>query len=435
MVRLLRGTLLQFRHDPFLGPPEDALQVEEDGAVIVRGGCIESVGPYDALRARCASDIPEDDHRGCLIGPGFIDAHVHYPQLRAIASYGEQLLNWLERYIFPEEARFADIRYAREIARSFMDELLRNGTTTAAVYCTVHPQSVDAFFEESSRRNTRMIAGKVLMDRNAPEALRDTARTGFDQSRDLIEKWHGNGRQLYAVTPRFAPTSTPEQLDATGKLLDLAPDLFMQTHLLETKAEEEWVRALFPQRSGYLDVYDHARLVRPRSIFGHGVHLTEHDRHHCHDAGCAIAHCARSNQFLGSGLFDLASAKQASRPLRVALGSDIGAGDSLSLLRVANESYKVAQIRGHKLHPAQAYWLATTGGAEALHLDHLIGAVQPGREADLCVLDPRATEISARRVAHATSWNDVLFALMMLGDDRHIRATYVAGERVYPSAP
>ncbi|GBQ53926.1 guanine deaminase [Acidomonas methanolica] len=434
LPRILRGSLLRFRHDPFAhgpfsGAAEEALDIEPDGLLLIENGKIAQIGPYGVLRPTLPPDLPEDDHSGCLIGPGFIDAHVHYPQLRAVASYGEQLLTWLTRYIFPEETRFSDPAYAAEVARIFLDQLLSTGTTTAAVYCTVHPESVEAFFAESARRNTRMIAGKVLMDRNAPDALCDTAQTGYDQSRLLIDRWHGTGRQLYAVTPRFAPTSTPEQLRLAGILLDETPGLYMQTHLLETQTEEAWVRRLFPDRSGYLDVYAHAGLVRPRAIFGHGVHLSGHDRHHCHDARCAIAHCPRSNLFLGSGNFDLFAALDPGRPVRVALGSDVGAGDSLSILRVMNEAYKVAHARGNRLHPAQSYWLATTGAACALELSGVIGELAPGIEADLCVLDPAATPLSAERVSRAESWNDVLFALTMLGDDRHVRATYVAGTR------
>lgn len=426
--RVLRGAVIRFHHDPFVGPAETALNIEEDGLIFLAEGRIQQVGSYATLYPALPTGIPVDDLRGCLITPGLIDAHVHYPQLNVIASYGEQLLKWLETYIFAEEARFKDDAYATAIARAFLDHLLRSGTTTAAVYCTVHPESVEAFFRESARLNTRMIAGKVLMDRNAPDFLRDTAQSGYDQSRQLIDRWHNSGRQLYAVTPRFAPTSTEAQLQLAGTLLDETPGLYMQTHLLENREEEAWVRSLFPDRQGYLDVYAQAGLVRPRAIFGHGIHLSEHDRHHCHDAGCTIAHCPRSNFFLGSGHFDLAAALDPRRPVRVALGSDVGAGDSLSMLQVANEAYKVSQTHGNKLDAAQALWLATTGAARALELNHLIGALEPGREADLCILDPKGTPLTARRTSRANSWNDILFTLMMLGDERHIRATYVAGK-------
>ncbi|BAT19332.1 guanine deaminase [Asaia bogorensis] len=425
----LRGTVLRFVGNPFDMLPDEALSVDTDGLVIIENGRISAVGSYDQLAPGLKDDSAVIDHRGSLIGPGFIDTHVHYPQLGVIASYGEQLLTWLERYVFPEERRFAEQAYARRIASDFLDNLLHQGTTTAAVYCTVHPESVEAFFSESTRRNTRMIAGKVLMDRNAPDYLRDTAQGGYDESRRLIDKWHGRGRQLYAVTPRFAPTSTEAQLDLAGALLDTAPDLFMQTHLLETLREEEWVRSLFPHRTGYLDVYDKAGLVRPRSIFGHAVHVNEQDLTRCAHAGCTLAHCPTSNAFLGSGAFRLFDAMRPDRRVHVGLGTDIGGGNSLSMLRVMNDAYCAAQSHGTSLHPVQAYWLATAGAAQALGLQHQIGQVEPGLEADLCVMDPYATPLMAQRAKRAETVSDLLFALSMLGDDRAISATYVMGLR------
>jgi len=423
----LRGTILRFAGNPFDMPPEEALSADTDGVVVIEKGRISAVGSYDQMAHRLGDSIALVDHRGSLIGPGFIDTHVHYPQLGVIASYGEQLLTWLERYVFPEERRFAEQAYARRIASDFLDALLDQGTTTAAVYCTVHPESVEAFFDESTRRNTRMIAGKVLMDRNAPDYLRDTAQSGYDESRRLIDKWHGRGRQLYAVTPRFAPTSTEAQLKLAGTLLDTAPDLFMQTHLLETVQEEEWVRSLFPHRTGYLDVYDKAGLVRPRSIFGHAVHVSEQDLTRCAHAGCTLAHCPTSNAFLGSGAFRLFDAMRPDRRVHVGLGTDIGGGNSLSMLRVMNDAYCAAQSHGTSLHPVQAYWLATAGAAQALGLQDRIGQVEPGLEADLCVLDPCATPLMAQRTKRAETISDLLFALSMLGDDRAVSATYVMG--------
>lgn len=425
----LRGTTLRFVGNPFDMPPDEALEADTNGVVVIENGHITAVGSHDALGPRLPRGLPIIDHRGKLIGPGFIDTHVHYPQLGVIASYGEQLLSWLERYVFPEESRFAEPAYAGAIASGFLDHLLDHGTTTAAVYCTVHPESADVFFSESSKRNTRMIAGKVLMDRNAPEALLDTALRGYDESRELIERWHGNGRQLYAVTPRFAPTSSEEQLALAGALLDSDASLFMQTHLLETVQEAEWVQALFPNRSGYLDVYDHAGLVRPRSIFGHAVHMHERDFACCAHKGCTLAHCPTSNAFLGSGAFRLFDAMKADRRVRVALGSDIGGGNSLSMLRVMNDAYCAAQVHGTSLHPVQAYWLATTGASKALGLDGQIGRLAPGMEADLCILDPFATPLMKQRAERAQTIADLLFALSMLGDDRAIAATYVMGRR------
>jgi len=405
-----------------------------DALVVARDGVITHVAPF------CAADVPDGApvHQAPgLISAGMIDTHVHYPQIGVIGSYGEQLLAWLERYVFPAEAQFSDITHARSTARLFLGQLVAAGTTTAAVYCTVHPQSVDAFFSEAEALGALMIAGKVLMDRNAPEALRDTAQRGFDESRALIERWHGRGRLHYAVTPRFAPTSTPEQLDLAGSLLRADDSLFMQTHISENLQEVAWVRSLFPQRAHYLDVYAHAGLIGPRAILGHGVHLSADELDVCHDSDCAIAHCPSSNLFLGSGNFDLFNAMQRPKPVRTGLGSDVGAGTALSALRTLGDGYKVAHALGRSLHAVQAFWLATAGSARALHLDHRIGTVAVGMDADLCVMDPAATPLLALRTHQAESISDVLFALMTLGDERCVRETYIAGRRVFqnPAEP
>jgi len=432
-LHAIRGPLLGFRADPFTVPPDDALHYETDALILIRNGIIEATGPYATLRHHLPENTPQDHYPNHLITAGFIDTHVHYPQLPVIASYGEQLLTWLERYVFPTEKQFRNPDHAATIARAFLTELLTAGTTTAAVYCTVHPESVNAFFQESERLNTRMIAGKVLMDRNAPPYLRDTAQTGYDDSAALIRKWHRNGRQLYAVTPRFAPTSTEEQLDLAGTLLKQDDSLFMQTHLLETVAEEEWVRSLFPNRRSYLDVYDHAGLLRPRSIFGHAVHAQEADFCRCHETGSALSHCPTSNMFLGSGHFRLFDALRPDRRVKTGIGSDVAGGNALSMLRVLNDAYKVAQIQGQSLHPAQALWLATVGGAQALGLENTIGRIAPGMEADIVVLNPRATSLQKLRTECAESVSDLLFALTMLGDDRNVAATYIYGRRFRPN--
>ncbi len=430
-VTALRGRAISFRDDPFQQPLRDSLVYEEDALVVIESGRIAAFGPAAALRASLPASVPVHEYGQAILCPGLIDAHVHYPQLQMVGAYGAQLLGWLERYVFPAELAFAEAGHAERVAHRFLRELLRAGTTTAAVYCTVHPHSVDALFAESERFNTRMIAGKVLMDRHAPAALLDTAQRGYDESRALIGRWHGRGRQLYGVTPRFAPTSTPAQLEAAATLLREHEGLFLQTHVAEHPAELEWVRSLFPARSGYLDVYAHAGLLGPRAVLGHGVHLSEPELACCHEVGAALAHCPTSNLFLGSGLFRLFEALDPRRPVRVGLGSDVGAGTSLCQLASLNEAYKVAQLTGRSLHAVQAFYLATAGGAAALRLEDRIGRIAPGLEADLCVLDPAATDLLAFRSGFCESIEELLFVLMTLGDDRAVRATYVAGELVY----
>jgi len=425
----LRGAALTFRSDPFLTDPDGSFIHYPDALIVIEDGQIASI--EDAAQARVPADLPVSHFENALILPGFIDAHVHYPQTEMIASYGEHLLEWLAKYTYITEQKFADKAHASKVAHLFLRELLRAGTTTAAVYCTVHPQSVDAFFEESARFNTRMIAGKVLMDRNAPEALRDTPESGYVQSRALIEKWHGKGRQLYAITPRFAGSCSEEQLEAAGRLWREHPGTYLQTHLCETRDEIAWVRSLFPASKSYLDVYHRAKLTGPRAVFGHGIYMDEEDFAQCHATGSALAHCPTSNMFLGSGLFRVFDAKRKDRPVRVGLGTDVGAGTSFSQLATLNEAYKVAALNDTRLSAAQAFYLATRGGAEALCLDRIVGSVAPGYEADLVVLDLQATPLINFRMGFCRDVLDQLFVLMTLGDDRAVRATFVAGERIY----
>lgn len=427
----LRGAAVSLRGNPFQQPSAECLVHHEDALVVMQGGVITAFGPYAELYATLPPGAQVVQYEHALITAGFVDAHVHYPQLQMIGAAGEPLLDWLTRYTFVAEQAFADPAHAAAVARLFLAELMRNGTTTAAVYCTVHSASVDAFFTEAERLGALMIAGKVLMDRNAPAALLDTAQRGYDESEALIRRWHGRGRLRYCVTPRFAATSTPAQLDAAGALLRAHPGLFMQTHLAENPREVEWVRELFPARSSYLDVYAHAGLVGPRAILGHAIHVGEADLCACHAAGAALAHCPTSNLFLGSGLFRLFDAVDARRPVRVALGTDVGAGTSLSQLRTMGEAYKVAALRGDRLDAVQAFYLATLGGAHALHLDHRIGCLAPGHDADVCVLDLRSSPLLAFRTGYCESTAELLAVLMTLGDDRVVRATYVAGECVW----
>jgi guanine deaminase len=427
----LRAAAVTFRGDPFQSPASDCLVYEEDALLVLKGGRVEKFGPFARLAPTLPAGTEVVRYENAIISAGFIDAHVHYPQMQMVGAYGEQLLEWLTKYVFPAELQFADLGHAQKVASSFLRELLRAGTTTAAVYCTVHPHSVDAFFEESERFNTRMVAGKVLMDRHAPPKLLDTAQRGYDESDVLIHRWHGRGRQHYCVTPRFAPACTEAQLDAAGALLRTRDDLFMQTHLAENKAEVQWVKELFPKRSSYLDVYAHAGLVGPRALFGHAAHIGEEEFCTCHQTGAALAHCPTSNLFLGSGAFRLFDARDPKRPVRVGLGTDVGGGTNLSQLVSLNEAYKVAQITGRRLNAIQALWLATLGGAQALHLEGRIGRIAEGYDADLCVLDLGATPMLAFRSRFCESVEEQIFALMTLGDDRAVRATYAAGHLVY----
>lgn len=425
----LRGSALTFRSDPFLTDPESSYTYYPDALIVLEDGKIASIG--DATQAKVPADLPVSHFPDALILPGFIDTHVHYPQTEMIASFGAHLLQWLDTYTYVTEQKFADKAHAEKIAGVFLRELLRAGTTTAAVYCTVHPQSVDAFFEESSRFNTRMIAGKVLMDRNAPEALRDTAESGYAQSKALIDKWHGKGRQLYAITPRFAGSCSEAQLAAAGRLWREHPGTYLQTHLCETRDEIAWIASLFPASRSYLDVYHRAKLTGPRAVFGHGIHMSDDDFAQCHATGSALAHCPTSNLFLGSGLFRIFDAKRKERPVRTGIGTDIGAGTSFSQLQTLNEAYKVAALNDTPLSAAHAFYLATRGGAEALYLDDRIGSIAPGFEADLVVLDLGATPLVDFRMEFCRDILDRLFVLMTMGDERAVRCTYVAGERVY----
>ncbi len=431
-LRALRGRAVSFRGNPFEDPLDDCFEHIEDALILIEDGKIRAFGQYASLAPGLPEDVEPVHYRDAILTSGFIDTHVHYPQLEMVGAYGTQLLDWLNKYTFITEQKFQEPDHAALVARHFLRELLRAGTTTAMVYCTVHPQSVDAFFAESARFNTRMIAGKVLMDRNAPPALLDTAERGYDESKALIEAWDGRGRQHYCVTPRFAPTSTDAQLAAAGTLLAEHEGVFLQTHLCENLDEIAWVRELFPERSSYLDVYAHAGLVGPRSMFGHAVHMHEHDFQTFHDTGAGIAFCPTSNLFLGSGLFRLFDAVDGRRPVRVGLGTDVGGGTSLSQLQSLNEAYKVvAMTGGQKLDALRGFYLATLGGARALYLDDRIGRIAPGYDADITVLDLKATPLLDFRTGYCQSIEELLFVLMVLGDDRAVRATWVAGECVY----
>ena len=426
MKQAFRAAIFHCVSDPGEASDTTATQYFADGLLIAEAGSIVEIG--DAAELLAANpDLPVEAFPDGLIVPGLIDCHVHFPQVDVIASYGEQLLDWLNRYAYPAEERFADSDYANAAANFFLDELLRNGTTTAAVFATVHPASVDAIFKAAEARDMRLIAGKVLMDRNCPEELRDDPVSAYADSRKLIERWHGKGRLGYAITPRFALTSSDEQLAAAGRLASEFPDTWVHTHLAENHQEIDAVAKAFPWSKSYLDVYDHFGLLRERSVFAHCLHLNGNDRKRLSEQGGAAAFCPSSNLFLGSGLYDLRLMNDAS--VRTGLATDVGGGTSLSMLRTMGEAYKVLQLQQQNLPAARALYLATLGAAETLRLDDKIGNLLPGKEADFIVLDPKGTDLSARRLADPCAPEELLFALTMLADERNISATYLRGRR------
>jgi guanine deaminase len=424
-----RAAIVHSIDDPAEVGIEASYEYFADGLMIVENGHISALGPADQLLASLPAGIEIEHYPNALITPGFIDTHIHFPQTGMVGSYGEQLLDWLNNYTFPCESQFGDKAHADEVAQLFLKELLRNGTTTALVFASVHPQSVNSLFEAAEQLDLRLIAGKVMMDRNAPEYLTDTAETSYSESKALIERWHGKGRLHYAVTPRFAPTSSEQQLTLAGQLLREYPDVYMQTHISENLKEIEWVKALFPERKHYLDVYDHYQLLGERSVLAHGVHLCDEECQRLAETGSAIAFCPTSNLFLGSGLFNLPQAERFK--VNVGLGTDVGGGTSFSLLQTLNEAYKVMQLQGEKLNPFKSLYLATLGGARALRLEDRIGNLKVGTEADFVVLDYAATPLLSYRLKQAKSVEEELFVLMTLGDDRAVARTYAAGKLVH----
>ena len=407
----------------------DQVRYLEDGVIITEQGKIRWFGTWNDAQDHLPINIEIQHYPEQLIIPGMIDTHIHFPQTEMVGAYGEQLLSWLNTYTFPTEIQFKDKAYASEIAKFFVNELLKNGTTTALVFCTVHPESVDALFEAAAQQQMRLIAGKMMMDRHAPEALCDSADSSYDDSKALIEKWHGQGRALYAITPRFAPTSTPEQLERAGQLKAEYPDVYVHTHLSENKDEIAWVKDLFPAQKGYLDVYHHYGLTGNRSVFAHCVHLEDAEWQCMHETDSAIAFCPTSNLFLGSGLFPLNKTWQ--QQVKVGLGTDVGAGTSFSLLQTVNEAYKVQQLQGDKLSAYESLYHATLGGAKALDLDDKLGNFNVGKEADFVVLNIKPTALQQLRQSRSKSLEDSLFALFTMGDDRNVEATYIYGQKAY----
>lgn len=424
-LQAFKGSILSFTDDPGITEPEQAYQYYEEGLLLVKNGCVKSVGNLAELESSLTSDVELIDHSGKLIIPGFVDLHVHYPQTDIIASYGKQLLEWLENYAFPREGMFADPEYAANVVDFFLEELFRNGTTTAQVMCTVHGVSADILFEKALEKNLRLITGKTLMDCNAPEYLLDGPSRGIDQTREQIEKWHGQGRLSYAVTPRFAVTSTETQLEKAADLLNSRTGLYLHTHLSENRDEINLIGKLFPWSRDYLDVYERFDLVGPRTTFAHAIHLSDDEIGRLAASGATVAFCPSSNLFIGSGLFDLERISAAGIP--IGLGSDVGGGTSFSMLKTMAEAYKVLQLKGQSLSALKAFYLATLGGARAIGLDCKIGSLSPGREADFTVLRYDATPLIKRRIEHTRTLEERLFVLMMLGDDRCISNTYLMG--------
>ncbi|RXZ44005.1 guanine deaminase [Crenobacter cavernae] len=431
MLTAIRGAMLTFKDDPFEKDMKDCMVHESDAIILIEDGKIKDVGPAADMLKKVPAGVEIVSYKDSVIVPGFIDTHVHYPQTQIIGAYGEQLLDWLNNYTFIAEQQFANKDHADEVAEVFLGECLKNGVTSATVYCTVYPQSVDAFFEAAEKRNMRVQAGKITMDRFAPEALLDTPQRAYDESAALAKKWHGRGRAEYVITPRFAPTSTPEQLEMVGQLARDFPTALIQSHVSENVSEVEWVKSLFPDCGSYTGVYDKYGLMRERAIYGHGIHLTEEELEIFHATGASVAHCPTSNFFLGSGAFNVKKAKESRRPIKVGLATDLGAGTSFSMLQTLNEAYKAAQLNGNALSAGHAYYLASRGSAEAIGLEDKIGTIAPGFEADLAVIDLYSTPIISYRMKYAKDFAEALFIQMTLGDDRAISATYVAGKKVY----
>lgn len=428
-IQGFRGAIFHCLSDPDKAGSNAAVEYFEDGLLLVNNGRVLNCGPAAALIKHLPDNILITDYSGKLILPGLIDCHVHYPQTDIIASRGKQLLDWLETYTFPAEAKFAQQAHAEQAAEFFLDELLRNGTTTAMVMPTVHATSVEAFFKASQQRKLRMISGKVMMDQNAPEYLLDTPETAYQESKNLIEKWHRQDRLSYAITPRFAPTSSEQQLAAAGRLAAEYPDTYIHSHVAENQKEVEWVAKLFPWSRSYLDVYDRYNLLRERAIYAHGIYLDIHDLQRLQQTGAALAFCPTSNNFLGSGLFDLHRAQ--SKRVKVGLATDVGGGTSFSMLQTMSDAYKVQQHLGVSMSSIQGFYLATLGAATALNLQDKLGNFAAGKEADFIVMDLEATPLIKRRLQSANSIEEKLFIMMMLGDDRAISATHILGQCVY----
>ena len=423
---VLRGRVLTFTDDPGRDDSASSYKYFEDGAVFLSNGKIRKIGDFQTVIKAAPNDVERIDHRPHLIMPGLIDTHLHFPQMQVIGSYGAQLLDWLNKYTFVEEQKFASEAHSSRIASLFMDELIRHGTTTAAAYCSVHRASAEAYFTEAEKRNMRMIGGKVMMDRNAPEKLRDTPQSGYDDSKALIEKWHGKGRAHYAISPRFGITSSDAQLEMAQALIREHPDCYVQTHLSENHNEIAFTKELFPWARDYTDVYERYGILGPKSLFGHCIHLEPREISVLSESQSVTVFCPTSNLFLGSGLFDRENLQ--ANNMRIAVATDVGGGTNYSMLATMDEAYKVLQLRGQKLSPLNSYYMMTLGNARALGLEDKIGTLEEGSDADIIVLDVGATPAMKLRAETVQTLSEELFVLQTMGDDRAVAEVYIAGK-------
>ena len=425
-----RGSIFHFLREPMGHDDSDSYRYFDDGLLLLdEQGKILRLGSYNGLLQELPEHTEIIDYSGNWIIPGFIDTHIHYAQMEIIASFGQQLLEWLNTYVFPAERKHENPEYADQIAKLFIEELLHNGTTTAMTYSTVHKVSAEALFKRASDVNMRIFTGKTLMDRHAPDYLLDTPQLAYDESKELLNKWHNKGRLSYVITPRFAPTSTEAQLEMAQALVSEFPDAYVQTHLSENKDEVEWVKNLYPWAKDYTDVYDNYSLLGSRSVFGHAIHLSDREFKRLVESQSIISWCPTSNFFLGSGIFDINKAKLEGN--RIGIGTDVGAGSSFSILRTLNVAYKAAAMQGVAFSPLDGFYSVTLGGAKALSVADKIGNFETGKEADFLVLDMNSTPLLCNKMSRANTIEEKIFNLMVLGDDRAIAKTYICGRLAY----
>ncbi|WP_033406682.1 guanine deaminase [Kiloniella laminariae] len=429
--RLLRGSMVNFLANPRTeGNVKSTVYIKKGALVLAQNGRILWQGDFADMPSAYKA-LPCDDFGEQLILPGFIDAHIHFPQYRILAAPGKDLLDWLNRFTFPEESRYSSPDHASHAADIFLNRLFSNGTTSALAFCSVHKVCAEALFSAAEKRGMALLTGKTMMDRLAPDAVLDDPETGARESKELLDSWHNKGRLKYAITPRFAVTSTDAQLQLSGELYRDHPDCIMQTHLSESPGEIATVQSQFPWSKDYTDVYDHFGLLGPNSFFAHGIHLSERECARLAEAGSTVVHCPTSNNFLGSGLFDIDHVRDKRRPVGVGVATDVGGGTSYSMLQTLGETYKVAMLKGRKITAHDAFYMATLGNAQRLKMDKEIGSLDVGKWGDIVVLDPKATPVLESRQEVSETLEDILFSLMILGDDRAVRATYVAGKSVY----